>query len=107
MNKGAISPLLEGDLEGAAYLCLAAAAFTDLDQLFPGSGNSQRRAHHERKRRFEGALAKMREGATSLSELGLNPEDCAWATRKADQAKDQKGWLSRFQKAEGILRGAH
>jgi hypothetical protein len=106
MHEEVISPLLEGDLEGAAYICLAAAATTDLNQFPPESGNISRRKHHERKRRFEDALAKMREGITSLSELGLSPDDCAWAARKANLAKDQKGWLSRFQEAEEMLREA-
>ena len=98
------NPLTESDLEGAAYICLAAAAITDLNQFPPGFGNISRRKHHERKRRFEDALAKMREGITSLLELGLSPDDCAWAASKASLAKDREGWLSRFQTAENNLR---
>ncbi|HLM84360.1 MAG TPA: hypothetical protein VK254_04115 [Candidatus Bathyarchaeia archaeon] len=98
------NPLTEGDLEGAAYLCLASAAFTDLSHPL---GNSYRLRHHERKRRFKQALLKLKEGVSSLLELGLLPEDCQWATGNADQIKDSEGWLSRFQEAEKMLREAH
>jgi len=98
------NPLLEGDLEGAAYLCLAAAATTDFDQFPPGSGSITRRAHHDRKHRFEEALAKMKKGVSSLSELGLSHRDCAWAASKSNMAKNKEGWLLRFQTAENNLR---
>jgi hypothetical protein len=104
MNE--LNPLLEGDLEGAAYLCLAMAAQTDLDQFPPGSGNITRRMYHERKRRFEEALALVKKGATILSELGLSHKDCAWAASMVNMAKDQEGWLSRFQSAERALRNS-
>ena len=107
MNNGVVSPLTKGDLEGAAYLCLASAATTDLDQFPPGSGNISCREHHERKRRFENAQKLMESGITSLSELGLSCHDCAWAASKASLAKDKEGWLSRFQTAESELRKAH
>ena len=104
MNE--VSPLLEGDLEGAAYLCLAMAAQTDLDQFPPGYGNLTRRKHHERKRRFEEARALVKKGTTTLSELGLSREDCAWVASMANMVKDQEGWLSRFQTAESALRSS-
>ena len=104
MNEGIISPLMVGDLEGAAYLCLAAAAMTDLDQI---SGDLYRREHHERKHRFERAQELMKNGSTSLSELGLSADDCGWAASKASLAKDKEGWLSRFQTAENQLRKSH
>jgi hypothetical protein len=106
MHTGAISPLLEGDLEGAAYLCLAAASLTDLDQFPPGSGSIACRMLHARKRRFEEAQALVRNGTTALSDLGLSHEDCAWAASKAEMARDQEGWLSRFQAAENALRNS-
>lgn len=98
------SPLTEGELEGAAYLCLQAASFTDLSDLL---GNNWRLQHHERKRRFEKALAMTKEGITSLSEMGLTALDCQWAASQASAAKDSAGWLSRFQEAERMLREAH
>lgn len=104
MNEEILSPLTEGELEGAAYLCLDAAAFTDLDQLPPGSGDLLRRIHRERKHRFEGALTKMKEGITSLLELGLSHKDCEWAASKAHLARDKEGWLLHFQTAESELR---
>ena len=104
MNE--LNPLLEGDLEGAAYLCLAMAAQTDLDQFPPGSGNRIRCVHHERKRRFEEARILVKKGTTILSELGLSHEDCAWAASMANMAKDQEGWLSRFQSAEKAVRNS-
>jgi len=103
MNERVTSPLLEGDLEGAAYLCLAAAATTDFDQFPPGSGVLIRREHQERKRRFEKAASMVKAGATSLLEFGLIPEDCVWAASKANLVKDNDGWLSRFQTAEREL----
>lgn len=100
-NEKIVSPLTTGDLERAAYLCLAAAATTNLDGLF---GDSRHRMHNERKRRFERARTLVESGVTSLQELGLSHIDCAWAAGKAELAKDKEGWLSRFQMAEGELR---
>ncbi len=107
MNNEIVSPLMVGDLEGAAYLCLAAAATTDFNRFPPGSGDLSRRMHHERKHRFEKAQKLVESGVTSLSELGLSHDDCAWAASKASLAKDKEGWLSRFQTAESELRKAH
>jgi len=98
------SPLTVGDLEGAAYLCLRAAAMTDLDQI---SGNLSRRTHHERRDSFVKAQKLMESGVTSLLGLGLSCEDCAWAAGKASLVKDEEGWLSRFQSAENELRKTH
>lgn len=94
------SPLTVSDLEGAAYLCLRAAAMTDLDQI---SGNLSRRTHHERRESFVKAQKLMEGGVTSLLELGLSYEDYAWAAGKANLMKDEVGWLSRFQTAKNEL----
>lgn len=108
MDAGMTNPLLEGDLESAAFLCLAAAATTDLTHRFPpGSGGQTRREHHNRKRRFEQARQRVKEGATTLLALGLSPEDCSWAASVADRAKDPEGWRSRFHVAENGLRESH
>jgi len=104
MTTNGKNPLTEGDLEGAAWLCSESAAFTDLSHPL---GNNHRLQHHERKRRFEQASAKIKEGATSLLEFGLLPSDCHWAASKADRAKDSEGWRSRFQAAGEMLREAH
>jgi len=107
MNKEiVVSPLTKHDLTGAAYLCLDAAAYTDLGQFPPGSGISSRRKHHERRHHFRKARALVNEGVTNLLELGLSPEDCAWAAGEAHRVKDQEGWLARFQTAERELRRA-
>ena len=106
MNEEIISPLTEDDLKGAAYLCLGAGALTDIDQFPPGSGELFRRMHRERRRRFEGAQAMMKEGVTSLLKLGLSYKDCTWAASKAHLAKDKEGWLTRFQTAESELQKA-
>ena len=99
------SSLTDGELEAAVWLSLAAAANTDLDQVPQGAGDHSRRKHHERKRRFEQALTKLRTGS-SLPELGLFPEDCAWAAEYAHFAKDKERWLSHFRSAESELREA-
>jgi len=104
MNKVIRSPLTEGELEGAAYLCLSLAAWTDRDQFPPGSGDRICRGHHARKRRFEKAKGMVKEGATNLLELGLFPEDCSWAANMAHRAKDKNVWLSHFQTAGNELR---
>ena len=104
MSEGIINPLTEGDLEGAAYLCLRVAALTDRNQFPPGSGDMICRMYYERKYRFEQAQIMVREGIISLLKLGLFHEDCSWAASKANMAKDQEGWLFRFQTAESELR---
>lgn len=101
--KKTLNPLTRGDLDGAAYLCLKAAALTDRDQFPLGSGDLICRQYHERKRRFEKASSRMENGATSLSELGLLLEDCVWAASQACRAKDVKGWQRRFQTAKEKL----
>jgi hypothetical protein len=82
------------------------AAQTNLEQFPPGSGNLTRRMHHERKLRFEEALALVKKGTTILSELGLSHKDCAWAASMSKMAKDQGGWSSRFQAAENALKNS-
>ena len=104
MGKEIVNPLMEGDLEGAVYLCLGAAALTDLNRFPPGSGNLLRRMYHERKRRFEQARAMVKKGITNLLELGLSHKNCEWAARAYRAARDKEGWLSRFQTAESELR---
>jgi hypothetical protein len=97
------SPLLDSDLEAAAYLCLRAASLTDRDQFPRGSGDAICRQLHARRKRFEDAREKSKKGANSILDLGLSPEDLAWATKQADRAKDKKGWKLRFKTAETRL----
>lgn len=91
--------LTEGDLEGAAYICLGMAATTDRDQFPPGSGDLICRQLHARKRRFEEAAKRIKRGVTSLFELGLLSEDCIWAAGQARRAKDVNGWRLKFKTA--------
>jgi hypothetical protein len=105
-KKEEFNPLTTGDLEGAAYLCLDASAWTDLNQFPPGLGDLKRRLHRERRKRFEQALQKMKNGVNSLFALGLSSEDCSWAASKADRAKNPEEWLSHFKAAEEALKKA-
>ncbi len=100
------SPLWDGDLEAAAYLCLAMAATTDRDQFPRGSGSAICRIFHDRKKRFEEARENRMRGVSSLLELGLSAEDCAWAATQANRARDPCGWELRFRTAENRLRVA-
>jgi len=91
MNKGIECPITEGELEGAAHLCLRAAAYTDRDGLGPGTGIMAARRHHARRRRFEEAREKMLAGITSLPELGITHEDCEWVINEAGALKKKAG----------------
>ena len=93
MDIRIVSTLCVSDMEGAAYLCLRTAAMSDIR-------NPHRHAHHERKRRFEGAQEILKKGCAFVTELGLSPEDCDWAAKQAHFAKDPLGWESRFRNAE-------
>ncbi len=103
--KTQVNSLLVGDLLGAATLCIGAACMCHLDVLF-GIGEIHRRNFHAMKRRFESAIALMKQGETSLLELGLTAEDCSWAASNSDKARDQEGWKSRFEEAAEALRQA-
>lgn len=99
------SPLWDSDLEIAAHLCLAMAATTDRDQPF-GVGGTICRTFHDRKKRFQEAREKRMKGVTSLLELGLSAEDCAWAATQADKTHKSLDWELRFRTAENRLRVA-
>jgi len=107
MDKDMVNPLTEGELEGAAYLCLHEAAYLDRRNQFPqGSGETISREHHARRGRFLRALELVRSGAASLSKLGLSHRDCVWAVSMAHRAKNQGEWRSHFQAAEEKLKQA-
>lgn len=98
------NPLTEGELQGAAHLCLKAAmlSYTDRMRTITGS-NLPNMLHHQRKERFEETIRRIKYGTTSLPDLGLLPEDCEWAVAQADKAKDPSTWLSHFQAAKEAL----
>lgn len=98
-----VNPLWDSDFEAAAYLCLEAASLTDRDQFPPGSGDMICRTLHDRRKRFEEAREKRMRGASSLLDLGLRAEDCAWAAKQKRRALDPKGWELRFRTAETRL----
>lgn len=100
------SPLYDSDLEGAAYICFEEAATTNLDHFPAGSGNLSRRRSRERGARFKEALERRMKGVSSLTELGLTPEDLLWAVSRAERVIDGNGWEFRFQLAETRLRMA-
>ena len=86
------------NLKAAAWLCLAVAATTDLDQFPPGSGTNKSRRFHARKERFEAAATKL-EAGVGIQEHGLSSEDFAWAASEAERAVDSEGWRRRFEAA--------
>lgn len=108
MEETIKNPLLEGELEGMASLCLKSACLCHLatGPLEKDIAEIHRRNFHAMKRRFKSAIALMKQGETSLFELGLTAEDCSWAASNSDKARDQEGWKSRFEEAAEALRQA-
>jgi len=105
MSKKIENPLSAGELEGAAWLCLNSAATTDTSHpLGLGSAEYTRREHHARRHRFEEAKKKVESGITSLLELGITAEDCAWAAEYFGRATDTGGWFDHFKAAEQALK---
>lgn len=99
MSNELLCPLTADDLVGAAFLCLRAAAFTDLSQLV---SNENRREHHARRQRFEKAQALVKDGVNSPLELPLKTEDYLWAAEMSQHARDSDGWLLSFKLAASI-----
>jgi hypothetical protein len=96
--------LTDGDLAGAAHLCLEKAALTDFNQFPPGSGGNLKQYWHKRRTRFENARELLKKGVNSLSELGLLSNDCDWAAKQSRRAKHKRLWRRRFQKMANRLR---
>lgn len=98
------NPLVPGLLEGAAYLCLAKAATTDVSLVVPGAERMIREKLHASRRRFEAAQAKLQKNAdTHLLELGITSEDCRWAALFFKMAKNPADWKNRFEVARDLL----
>lgn len=100
------NPLWDSDLEIAARFCLAMAATTDRDQAPFGVGGTICRTFHDRRKRFQEAWEKRMKGVSSLLELGLSAEDCAWAATQAHRTRKPLDWELRFKTAENRLRVA-
>lgn len=103
------NPLFEGDLEGAAHICLHEAVMARANESLPGYGyynNHYNKLAHQRRARFEDALEKMRMGVESILELGITAEDCDWAAGEARRAVDGPGWELRFRTASMRLKMA-
>ena len=100
--KESVNPLSEESLKKAAEICFATA----LLGVFPSETEEcLRNLFLERTERFKYAQNVMREDeGTSLRDLKLLAEDCKWATTNAIYAKNVTDWITRFRKAEEMLR---
>lgn len=105
------SKLSDEELEGAAHLCLGAAAMSDIDAILPGGGEYPRRQHHARRGRFLKALELLRTKSQAdggrpvlLQDLGLLPKDLAWVVAWLVRTKVPEDRRRRFAVAEEELR---